>query len=368
MHGFGPSLERRIKMNTQLIPPGLNQDLSLAVHVLQKGGLVAIPTETVYGLAANALDPEAVRKIFLAKGRPADNPLIIHIASMEQLPPLVTSVSPMAQKLMTAFWPGPLTLVFSASSMVPPIVSAGLPTVAIRFPDHPIAQELILSSGLVLAAPSANTSGKPSPTTAQRVLEDLDGKIEVIVDGGRVKVGLESTVVDVTGEIPVILRPGKITEDMIKDVTGHVRTDPALGNSPDNHLIPKSPGMKYTHYSPNAQVYIVEGHEKDVIQRIHDLTLENQKNNKKVGIMATDETITSYTKGDMILSLGSQSALETIAYSLFESLRAFDDAKMDIVYTEGFSTKGIGNAIMNRLVKAAGYKIIQATPTGGFSH
>jgi len=352
-------------MNTKLIPNNPDQDLSLAIKALQQGGLVAIPTETVYGLAANALDQEAVGKIFTAKGRPSDNPLIIHIASMNQLPALVSDISANAKKLMDAFWPGPMTLVFSASDIVPSIVSAGLSTVAIRFPSHPIAQKLILLSGLVLAAPSANTSGKPSPTTAQRVLEDLNGKIDVIVDGGRVEVGLESTVIDVTGDIPTILRPGKITDDMIKNVTGCVAIDPALQASTGNNFTPKSPGMKYNHYSPNARVYIVEGEEENVIKMIDTLSLKDQENNRKVGIMATDETISAYTQGDMLLSLGSKSALETIAYSLFETLRAFDDAKMDIVYTESFSNEGIGNAIMNRLTKAAGYKIIQATSIGG---
>ena len=353
-------------MNTKLIPNSPHQDLSPAVQVLQQGGLVAMPTETVYGLAANALDPVAVSKIFTAKGRPSDNPLIVHIASMDQLPALVSTISPTAQKLMNAFWPGPLTLVFSASHLIPPIVSAGLSTVAIRFPSHPIAQKLILSSGLVLAAPSANTSGKPSPTTAQRVLDDLDGKIEVIIDGGRVEVGLESTVIDVTGDIPMILRPGKITRDMVERVTGCVATDPALEELGSNNFVPKAPGMKYTHYSPNAQVYIVEGNQEDVIQAINTLVLKDQNNNKKVGIMATDETLHAYTQGDMVLNLGSKATLETIAYSLFETLRAFDDAKMDIVYTEGFPNEGIGSAIMNRLTKAAGYKIIDATSIGGW--
>lgn len=349
-------------MNTKFISNTPNQDLSLAARVLQKGGLVAMPTETVYGLAANALDPNAVSRIFKAKGRPSDNPLIIHIGSLSQLPPLVTDISTIARKLIDAFWPGPLTLVFFSSPIVPEIVSAGLPTVAIRFPSHPIAQRLINSSGLVLAAPSANTSGKPSPTTAQRVLEDLDGKIEVIIDGGRVDVGLESTVVDVTGEIPIILRPGKITKTMMEAVVGQVNVDPALSNLDDVNFIPKAPGMKYTHYSPNADVYIVEGQIEDVVRTIEALTLKAHTNNKKIGIMATDESISSYTQGDMIVSLGSKFNLETIAYSLFEALRAFDDAKVDIVYSERFSEEGIGDAVMNRLIKAASHNIISAVP------
>ncbi len=350
-------------MNTKFIANTLNQDLSFAAQVLQEGGLVAMPTETVYGLAANALDPLAVSKIFKAKGRPSDNPLIIHIGAMEQLPALIQDISLTAERLMNAFWPGPLTLVFFASPIVPEIVSAGLPTVAIRFPSHPIAQRLINTSGLVLAAPSANTSGKPSPTTAQRVLEDLGGKIEVIIDGGQVDVGLESTVVDVTGEIPIILRPGKITKEMLEAVVGNVDVDPALTHLDDLNFIPKAPGMKYTHYAPNAHVYIVEGEEKEVIRTIEELTLKSQKDHKKIGIMATDETISSYTNGDMIVSLGSQLNPETIAYSLFEALRAFDDAKVDIVYSESFSKEGIGDAIMNRLIKAASHNVITALPT-----
>lgn len=349
-------------MNTKFISNQSNQDLSFAASVLQQGGLVAMPTETVYGLAANALDPVAVSRIFKAKGRPSDNPLIIHIGHMDQLPPLVKDISPTAKKLIDAFWPGALTLVFFSSPIVPEIVSAGLPTVAIRFPSHPIAQRLIKTSGLVLAAPSANTSGKPSPTTAQRVLEDLDGKIEVIIDGGRVDVGLESTVVDVTGQVPVILRPGKVTQEMLRAVVGTVDIDPALSKLGDANFIPKAPGMKYTHYSPNADVYIVEGEESDVTRTILDLVSKNHAKDKKVGIMATDETISSYTQGDMIVSLGSKFDLENIAYSLFEALRAFDDAKVDIVYTESFSQEGIGDAVMNRLTKAASHNIILAVP------
>ena len=347
-------------MKTKFISNHPNQDLSLAVKALQEGGLVAMPTETVYGLAANALDASAVAKIFQAKGRPSDNPLIIHIGSLDQLPSLVTKISPVAQNLIDAFWPGPLTLVFGASSIIPPIVSAGLSTVAIRFPSHPIAQKLINSSGLVLAAPSANTSGKPSPTTAQRVLEDLDGKIEFIIDGGRVEVGLESTVVDVSADVPVILRPGKITREMLEEVAGQVTIDPALSQMDNANLTPRSPGMKYTHYAPNAHVYIVEGTKEDVIQTIEKLSLKDQAQGRRVGIMATDESICAYTQGDLIVSLGPTLDLDTIAYSLFETLRAFDDAKVDIIYTESFSHEGIGNAIMNRLTKAASHNIICA--------
>lgn len=351
-------------MDTKIILHTQDQDLSLAVKTLQDGGLVAMPTETVYGLAANALDPTAVEKIFQAKGRPADNPLIIHIGAIDQLPSLVKDISPLAKQLMNAFWPGPLTLIFHASDLVPNIVSAGLPTVAIRFPSHPIALKLINGSGLVLAAPSANTSGKPSPTTAKRVLEDLNSKIDLIVDGGQVEVGLESTVLDVTGDIPTILRPGKITKEMLEEVVGKVTIDPALTEFNHMNLTPKAPGMKYSHYSPNAQVYIVEGLAADVTRTIEELTARDHRKGKKVGIMATDQTISSYTQGDMMISLGSRLDLESIAYSLFEALRQFDDDQIDIVYTESFSLEGIGDAIMNRLTKAAGHNIIHAPPGG----
>lgn len=353
-------------MNTIIIPNNQNQDLSLAAHVLQQGGLVAMPTETVYGLAANALDSKAVGKIFKAKGRPSDNPLIVHIGDITQINNLVTNITPSAKALMNAFWPGPLTLVFDASDAIPPIVSAGLSTVAIRFPSHPIAQKLINTSGLVLAAPSANTSGKPSPTTAGRVIEDLGGKIEVIIDGGRVEVGLESTVVDVTKDIPIILRPGKITKEMLENVVGEVSIDPALSMQlQDSNFAPKAPGMKYAHYSPNALVCIIEGDSNDVIKAIDTLAMQSHLENKKVGIMATDETISYYTKGDITISLGSKSDLETIAHSLFETLRAFDDAKVDIIYTESFPNEGLGIAIMNRLTKAANNNIVCASSIGG---
>lgn len=352
-------------IQTIIIPNTKNQDLSLAARILQQGGLVAMPTETVYGLAANALDPDAVTKIFEAKGRPSDNPLIIHIGALEQLSNLVTTISPAAQLLMDAFWPGPLTLVFEASTIVPSIVRAGLPTVAIRFPSHPVAQNLINTSGLVLAAPSANTSGKPSPTTAERVIEDLEGKVEMIIDGGMVDVGLESTVVDVTGTIPVILRPGKITQSMMEVVVGQVLMDPALIQEHEQNFTPKSPGMKYTHYSPDAQVRIVEGTKDEVIRAINILSVQSHNENKKVGVMATDETLPYYTDSDVTISLGSRTNLENIAHKLFETLRAFDDAKVDIVYAEAFPNQGIGHAIMNRLTKAASHDIICAASIGG---
>ncbi|MGL5677221.1 MAG: L-threonylcarbamoyladenylate synthase [Cellulosilyticaceae bacterium] len=341
-------------MNTLMITD--TTQLTTAAHIIQDGGLVATPTETVYGLCANALNEAAVADIFKAKGRPNDNPLIIHISSLEMLTPLITHIPPSAKVLMEHFWPGPLTLIFEASSLVPLSVRAGLPSVAIRFPSHPIMQQLITESGLPIAAPSANTSGKPSPTNAFRVKEDLYGKIDAIIDGGSSEVGLESTVVDVTGEVPTILRPGGITKEMLEQVLGNVIIDPALA-SKDPTLVPKSPGMKYTHYSPNAEVIIVKGSEKDVINEINLRIQAHLLEGKRVGVLATDETKDAF--GDtFVLSLGSIYQLDGIATHLFESLRTFDDYKVDIVYSLAFPENGIGGAIMNRLEKSAGFNII----------
>lgn len=331
-------------------------DLTYAAHTLQKGGLVVSPTETVYGLAANAMDADAVKNIFKAKGRPSDNPLIVHIASLDMLDSLVTTIPENAKVLMDHFWPGPLTLIFNASSKIPNAVRANLPTVAIRFPSHPVMQKLIKASGLPLAAPSANISGKPSPTNVARVIEDLSGKVDVIIDGGDCSVGLESTVVDITSTPPTILRPGGITAEMLEAVIGPVSIDPALSGQ-DPNLVPKAPGMKYTHYSPNAEVIIVKGKLSKVTDEINTLTSKAQSLGKKVGVLATDETMHLF-KDAYVLSCGTSTDLSTIAANLFEKLRAFDDAKVDIVYSLAFPSTGIGKAIMNRLEKSAGHHII----------
>lgn len=334
------------------------EHLDEAARLLKEGGLVASPTETVYGLCANALNPEAVQNIFKAKGRPNDNPLIVHIAELEMLEPLVLEISDIAKKLMEKFWPGPLTLIFKASPLVPKEVTAGLDTVAIRFPSDPTMRTLIRQSGLPLAAPSANTSGKPSPTNAARVIEDLEGKIDAIIVGKDSEFGVESTVVDTTGDLAMILRPGGITYEMLQEVLGEVAIDPATLHKLKEGELPKAPGMKYTHYSPNADVIIVEGERDQVTHHINNLTHQDQLAGKKVGILATDETYSCFT-ADMVLSVGSESNLSTIAAHLFESLRCFDDSNMDIVYSLSFPKTGIGNAIMNRLEKSAGYHIIK---------
>lgn len=341
-------------MNTVMIND--STQLQKAALILQDGGLVACPTETVYGLCANALNEEAVTGIFKAKGRPNDNPLIIHIANLDMLTPLVQSIPLHAQMLIEHFWPGPLTLIFKATDKVPQSVRAGLPTVAIRFPSHPVIQSLITLSGLPLAAPSANTSGKPSPTNALRVKEDLYGKIDAIIDGGSASVGLESTVVDVSCDIPTILRPGGITKAMLESVVGTVHVDPAL-ICKDEALVPKAPGMKYTHYSPNAAVIIVTGNFSAVCEEINKRLSYHLENGEKAGVLATDETKHLFNTPYSI-SLGSEKCLDEIATNLFEALRHCDDLDIDVVYTLGFKKEGIGEAIMNRLEKSAGFNII----------
>ncbi len=328
-----------------------------AAKILQTGGLVAFPTETVYGLGAHALDPKAVEGIFAAKGRPSDNPLIVHIAHTKELAALVAFVPPLAEVLIQAFWPGPLTLVLPKSIQVPTEISAGLPTVGVRFPQNPVAQALIRAAGIPIAAPSANISGRPSPTQAFHVAEDLYGKIDMIMDGGATEVGLESTVLDVTGAIPIILRPGGITKEMLEAVVGRVDIDPAILAKYDETLVPKAPGMKYTHYAPKAKITIVEGALDRIVEEINK-QVKNQPSNKKIGIMATTQTQALYVEC-LMLVVGDRSHPETIAANLFAILRQFDQLGIEHVYAESLPQTALGMAIMNRLQKAAGYDIIK---------
>ena len=345
-------------MKTILAKVDLRQDeaaeiIQTAAKILQEGGLVAFPTETVYGLGGNGLDSEACKKIYIAKGRPSDNPLILHISEFEELNPIVREISPAAKKLMDAFWPGPLTMVFPKSEIVPDQATGGLDTVAVRFPNHPVARAIIRAAGLPIAAPSANSSGKPSPTRASHVEFDLNGKIDMIVDGGAAEWGLESTIVDVSGEVPMILRPGAVTKEMMEEVVGKVEIDPAILKKPAADLKPKAPGMKYTHYSPKAEVILVKGETKAVVDEINRLAAADQSLGKKTGVMATEETKDLY-KADIILSLGSRERPEEIGANLFKILRKFDFLGAERVYSEVFSEEGEGMAIMNRLNKAAG--------------
>lgn len=322
-----------------------------AARLLRENEVVALPTETVYGLGGNAKNDEAVSKIFAAKGRPVDNPLIIHIAERKQLEEFVAEVPEKAQVLMNAYWPGPLTLIFkSKEGILSPKATAGLSTVAVRMPDHPVALALIKAAGLPIAAPSANSSGKPSPTTAAHVIEDLQGKIAGIIDSGPAGVGVESTVVDCSEEMPVILRPGGITKEQLEEAVGEVLVDPALTEA---HVRPKAPGMKYTHYAPNAPMYLVSGHPAF----LQKLVNEKRQEGLRTGVLTTEENKGAY-QADVILACGKRTELETVAGSLYDTLRTFNHEKVEIIFSEMFPTAGVGAAIMNRLQKAAGNKII----------
>lgn len=326
--------------------------LKASTDILKSGGLVSFPTETVYGLGANALDEEAVKSIFKAKGRPSDNPLIVHIYNSEQVRDLATEISETARILIDKFWPGPLTLLFKKSQIVSNLVSADLDTVAIRMPDDEIALAILKDSNLPIAAPSANTSGRPSPTNASHVLEDLEGKVDLVIDGGKTGVGVESTVLDLTPDIPTILRPGGVTIEELESVIGEVVYDKAI-ESEDVTLVPKSPGQKYRHYSPKAKMKIFSGDTELVVKEINKKANDYIKAGLNIGIIATDETISKYDFKNVI-SMGSRKNLKTIGANLFNVLREFDKLDVDLILSEGVKECGFGKAIMNRMKKAAG--------------
>ncbi len=331
--------------------------LEEAGECIQNGGLVVFPTETVYGLGANALNENAVKKIFEAKGRPQDNPLIVHVADYD-IKNYVKEVPDIAKKLMKSFWPGPLTVILKKSEVIPDATSAGLDSVGIRMPQNKVALMLIEKAGVPIAAPSANISGRPSPTELSRCVEDLEGKVDYIIGGSKSKVGLESTVVDCTSYPPCILRPGGITLEMLKKVCSDVYIDAAVMEKSKGDFKPKAPGMKYRHYAPKAPVKIIDGDLKKTIEKINEMVQNYIDEKKKVGIMATDETMNSYSKAE-ILSLGSRNNLESVAHNLFETLRELDDRNVDIILSEAFEEKEIGIAVMNRLKKAASFDIIK---------
>ena len=339
----------------------INQSyLNKCGEIIKSGGTVAFPTETVYGLGANALDPQAIKKIFEAKGRPSDNPLIVHVASIYDIEPLVLDVPELAKRTMELFWPGPLTILFKKSPLVPYEITAGLATVAIRIPSHPIARGLIAAAGVPVAAPSANLSGKPSPTISAHVVEDLMGKVDAIIAGGNCEVGLESTVLDLTGELPMILRPGGISREKLERALNiQVAEDPALSKDNIDGIAPRSPGMKYTHYSPKADVVIIQGEKDSVVDKINQLNQDYISEGKKVGIICTDESYSLY-KAEIVKAMGSSDDLDAIASNLFKILRDFDDTDVDIILTEAVSEVEVGRAIMNRLLKASGYRVIKA--------
>lgn len=327
-----------------------------AGELLKAGALVAFPTETVYGLGANALDEKAAAKIYAAKGRPSDNPLIIHIADMESLPLITEEVPEEAVKLAEKFWPGPLTIVLKKSAAVPLGTTGGLNTVAVRMPSHPIALEMIRYGGGYIAAPSANTSGRPSPTLASHVADDMDGIIPMILDGGAVGIGIESTIVDLTDEVPTILRPGFITKEMLEEVVGEVQIDKGL--AVDAKVAPKAPGMKYRHYAPKAELIIVEGDSEAVVEKINALAKENEAKGICTGIIGTEETVGLYECG-IVKSMGTRSDELSISSQLYRILREFDESDAKVIYSESFEQGIIGSAIMNRLLKAAGHKVMK---------
>lgn len=332
------------------------KDMEMASHIIKNGGIVAFPTETVYGLGANGLDENAVKKIFEAKGRPGDNPLILHVASIDDIIPLVKEIPEIAKVLMYRFWPGPLTILFKRSELVPDIVTAGLDTVAIRMPKNEIAIRLIEKSNTPIAAPSANLSGRPSPTSSVHVIDDMKEKIDMIIDGGATGVGLESTVLDLSGDLPMILRPGGVTIEDLRVLIPHVALDPSIMDT-RGHIVPKSPGQKYKHYAPKAEMIIFTGEIDKVVSEINSRKREYIDSGKIVGIMCTDETRDLYKDG-LTISLGSRSEEDDIARNLFHALRTFDEKDVDVILAEGIASSNLGSAIMNRMIKAASGRII----------
>ncbi len=328
-----------------------------AAKKLLDGGLVAFPTETVYGIGANALVPEVVKKIYAAKGRPSDNPLIVHIGNANELEKYVSEIPEHAYPLMDAFWPGALTMIFKKNDCIPDLITGGLKTVAIRVPSHPVARKIIETSGLPIAAPSANISGKPSPTTAKHVIEDLSGRVDMIVDGGDANIGLESTVLDLTGERPMILRPGGVTKAMIEAVIGPIDVDAHM-LSLEKKEVPKSPGMKYRHYAPKGHLKVFSGHSDHVIQHINKLVQEAKEAKLITGVIATQEEAHLYD-ADHIRVIGSMKKPEEIAANLFKVLRDMDDLGVEAIFSTSFDETDIGVATMNRLLKASGNQKIE---------
>ena len=332
-------------------------DLREAAGIIRFGGLVAFPTETVYGLGCDGRSSEAAAKVYEAKGRPSDNPLILHIADREMLDDLVGEIPEVAAKLIENFWPGPMTLVFTKSDKVPKQVTGGLETVAVRMPAHAGAAELIRAAGVPIAAPSANLSGKPSPTDAKAVIEDLDGRIDMIIDGGPVQIGLESTIIDMTEETPMILRPGKISRKMLEEVLGTVEVDRTILSS-DDAAAPRAPGMKYRHYAPRGYLTIVDGDREAVAAYINRECDGLRAKGMKTGVLCTDETLSSY-RADSVKSTGSRQDEDAAGRALFRLLREFDTEDVQVMFSESFEGASDGQAIMNRLMKAAGHRMVR---------
>ena len=330
--------------------------IARAGQIIREGGLVAFPTETVYGLGGDAMQPDSSRKIYEAKGRPSDNPLIVHIARMSDLEKIAGSIPSEARLLAQRYWPGPLTMIFPKTDIVPYATTGGLDTVAVRFPSHPVASALILAAGGFVAAPSANLSGRPSPTRAAHVIEDLGDRIDAIIDGGDADIGLESTIVDFSAEVPAVLRPGYISLEDLKALIPSVRMDPGLIPEASG-IRPKAPGMKYRHYAPKGSLTVVEGEKEQVIAAINRLTKEAEEAGKSCAVLCASETAAFYR--GRVYTLGSRQKEEEIAASLFAVLRQLDEDGIEVIYSEAFSDGSIGPAIMNRLLKAAGHRVLQ---------
>ena len=348
-------------MNTLIVKEDPNnvstEQMKKAGDIIKAGGLVAFPTETVYGLGGDALNKESSKKIYAAKGRPSDNPLIVHISTWDSMGHISKDLPDSAKLLADAFWPGPLTMVVKKSDAVPYETTGGLDTVAIRMPDHQVALQFIEQAGGYIAAPSANTSGKPSPTNAGHVIEDMNGIIDMIIDGGEVGIGVESTIVDLTDEKPTILRPGYITEEMLERVLGQVDTDRTILDN-NSGLKPKAPGMKYRHYAPKGDMMLIEGNTDRVVSIINQQVKKAKADGARTGVLCTDETY-DLIEADVKLSAGPRGDEHEIARRLYRILRDFDTEGVDTIYSESFSKEGFGQAVMNRLLKAAGFNVMK---------
>ena len=347
-------------METEIIfidEKNIDQDkIDRAGDIIKRGGLVAFPTETVYGLGGDAVDRESSRKIYAAKGRPSDNPLIVHIADMEALAGIVSEIPDVALKLADNFWPGPLTMIFNKSDVVPMDTTGGLDTVAVRMPVDSVARRFIRASGGYVAAPSANISGRPSPTSGRFVIEDMNGRIDMIIQGDDSRIGLESTIVDITSDRPMILRPGYITKEMLEEVVGEVWTDPTILDATCTER-PKAPGMRYRHYAPKGDLKVVKGPDTKVIEYINSACEVAESLGRRVGVIATGENASCYSYGN-IKCVGNRADEEMIAHRLYTILREFDDEDVEVIYSEAFDEGRLGGAIMNRLLKAAGHQVI----------
>ncbi|MBR6643525.1 MAG: threonylcarbamoyl-AMP synthase [Lachnospiraceae bacterium] len=339
-----------------------NPDKSLlqeAGALLKKGALVAFPTETVYGLGGDGLQETVAARIYEAKGRPSDNPLILHIADMDALPVLAVDIPKLAYTLAEKFWPGPMTMILKKSEVVPYATTGGLDTVAIRMPSDEIAREIIRASGTYIAAPSANLSGRPSPTKAEHVIEDLSGRVDMIVDGGASDIGLESSIIDLSGDIPMILRPGYITKEDFAQIVAEVEYDNAvLATKPQESIVARAPGMKYRHYAPRGQITIVEGEPSAVVNKINALVAEQEAKGIRTAVLCAEESKKQYACRH-VYALGSLKSEKEISAHLFAALRSFDTEQMEVIYSESFENTRLAGAIMNRLRKAAGYQILQ---------